>query len=106
MNVVNPAPSPAQLRAARLAFRAARHALARAVLADDERALLAACWRLLRANDRLMRVAAHPTTRDERTRRRWRGFALAAINHHLAAGLACRARRLYPQHDHNGGAKP
>ncbi|MEI7035902.1 hypothetical protein [Fulvimonas yonginensis] len=91
------------LHRARLAFRAARHALARAALADDDRALIAACWRLLRANDRLARLATFPTPRDERTRCRWRGFALAALADHIPAGLTHRARRLYPQHIINGG---
>jgi hypothetical protein len=89
------------LHRARLAFRAARHALARAVLADDDRALIAACWRLLRANDRLAHMATFPTPRDERTRRRWRGFALAALADHVPAGLTHRANRLLPRI--NGG---
>lgn len=84
----------ARLRRARQAFRAARHGLAAAVLANDDAATVAACWRLLRAYDRLGIAARNPTARDDRTAARWRGFALAAVHNRIPAGLAARARRL------------
>lgn len=79
---------------ARRAFRDARRRLAAAVLADDDAATVAACWRLLRAHDRLREATAHLTARDDRTARRWRGYALAGVHNRIPAGLAQRARRL------------
>ena len=88
------------LRQARRAFRDARHALARAVLADaGDRELLAACWALLRASDRLASLTTHPARRHERTRQRWRHFALAGLHGRVPIGLDNRAHQLF---DHEG----
>lgn len=88
--------SATDLHAARCRFRDARHALARAAIAGDNRATVAAARRLLRAHDRVTALAKWPTNRDRRTWRRWRRWALAALRFDPpAAGLLLRAHRLH-----------
>ena len=87
------------LQNARHAFRDARRGLAAAVLVGDHRATVAAAWRVLETGDHVHVLAEHPTTRDHRTRIRWRRWALQALRRDPPdLGLLRRAMALQPPH--------
>lgn len=95
------------LQRARLAFRAARHQLAAAVLSDDDAELARACWTLLQARDALVAALDNPDDprrREVRALRRWRRFALALLREDPPPpGLLDRARLLSPPLAADGG---
>jgi hypothetical protein len=64
---------------ARRAFRAAKHALLRAIAGGHPDVIRTAARRLLTARQRCLRTVTHPSERDRRTLARWGRYADTAL---------------------------